>query len=174
MGIVLAARLPCLAYTFCMRAVSLAAFAILAFASSAQSQQVPCKDGRVRYAKPSAAVAQNTRLSPYVTTPFTSALKERSPQGTRWFVNLGPDYTKPGPWNTTLIIANRADGKPFLTASFLAHGNTFSARWLNEKLIFVQVWWGRIESSDLILDVEKGAFTYDEMANYAQVTFCSE
>lgn len=65
---------------------------------------------------------------------------------------------KAGPWNTTLIIGNRADGKPFLTASFKDHGNTFSAKWLNENLVFVM--WGRISSSDLILDVQKRAFIY--------------
>lgn len=79
---------------------------------------------------------------------------------------------KAGPWNTTLIIGNRADGKPFLTASFKDHGNTFSAKWLNENLVFVM--WGRISSSDLILDVQKRAFIYNEMANYGEVTFCSE
>jgi hypothetical protein len=41
-------------------------------------------------------------------------------------------------------------------AVFRDHGNTFSANWINEKLLFVQVWWGRIASSDIILDVNHG------------------
>jgi len=53
-----------------------------------------------------------------------------------------------------------------LQAAFTDHGNTFSAHWLNDKLLFVQVTWGHIASSDLILDVDRGKFLYDEFANY--------
>jgi len=28
-------------------------------------------------------------------------------------------------------------------------------RWLNEKLIFMRAWWGRIAATDLIFDVER-------------------
>lgn len=36
------------------------------------------------------------------------------------------------------------------------------ARWINEKLIFWRVWWGRIAASDMIYDVEAEKFIYTE------------
>jgi hypothetical protein len=55
---------------------------------------------------------------------------------------VDPDYSSAKqPWSTTLYI------------------------WINDKLLFVQVWWGHIASSDLILDVEKENFLYDKLAN---------
>jgi hypothetical protein len=37
-------------------------------------------------------------------------------------------------------------------------------RWINEKLLFLRVAWGRVVASDLILDVEAGALIYEELA----------
>ena len=39
------------------------------------------------------------------------------------------------------------------------------ARWINEKLLFVRVYWGRIIGSDYIFDVEHGAFVHKEMVH---------
>lgn len=35
-------------------------------------------------------------------------------------------------------------------------------RWLNEKLIFLRPWWGRIAATDLIFDVEREKIIYAE------------
>lgn len=35
-------------------------------------------------------------------------------------------------------------------------------RWLNEKLIFMRPWWGRIAATDLIFDVEREKIVYAE------------
>ncbi len=72
--------------------------------------------------------------------------------------------------SATLYIGGVSDNKVFLQATFTDHGNTFSAHWINDKLLFVQVWWGHIASSDLILDLEKENFLYDELANYAKLS----
>ena len=79
--------------------------------------------------------------------------------------------TTESPWNTILFIRGRhaANAKPLLKVEFDDHGNTFSANWINEKLLFVQVWWGRLGSSDLILDVEQGKFIYNEFAHYGEL-----
>jgi hypothetical protein len=44
-------------------------------------------------------------------------------------------------------------------------------RWLNEKLVFVRVAWGRIAFSDLIFDVEKRELVFHEEARYGQLAF---
>jgi hypothetical protein len=35
-------------------------------------------------------------------------------------------------------------------------------RWLNEKLVFMRAWWGRIAATDLIFDVERERIIYAE------------
>ena len=80
-----------------------------------------------------------------------------------------PDYTKNGPWSSTIYVQRVSDGKVMVRAEFIDHGNTFTANWINEKLLFIQVWWGRIASSDLILDVDQRRFIYNELANYAEM-----
>ncbi|CAA6676980.1 MULTISPECIES: hypothetical protein [unclassified Lentimonas] len=36
------------------------------------------------------------------------------------------------------------------------------AHWINEKLLFIRVWWGRVLGRDMIFDVEAGKFIYQE------------
>jgi hypothetical protein len=87
---------------------------------------------------------------------------------------MEPDYMKPGPWNSTLLVGDHVHEKPFLRIDVREHGNTFNAQWLNEKLLFIEVWWGRIHASDIIVDVEKRQIIYHEFGDYSQVTFCKE
>ena len=55
--------------------------------------------------------------------------------------------------------------------TFVDHSNNSpNAEWLNEKLLFVQVWWGQVVSTDMVFDTEKGQFVYKEMANYSEIT----
>jgi hypothetical protein len=71
--------------------------------------------------------------------------------------------------DTVLYIGKASGDGAVLKASFLDHGNTFSAHWINDQLLFVQVWWGHIASSDLILDIDNGKFIYDRLAHYGQL-----
>jgi hypothetical protein len=41
-----------------------------------------------------------------------------------------------------------------------------SMEWLNEDLILIRVWWGRIVSTDLIFQLSTGRFIYTQEANY--------
>ena len=44
-------------------------------------------------------------------------------------------------------------------------------RWLNEKLIFMRPWWGRIAATDLIFDVEREEMIYAESVTDATVAY---
>ena len=106
----------------------------------------------------------------------SGASKQLSPQGTKHYIIQSPDFMKPGPWNTEIyVLGNRAEPVK-LTITFLDHGNGgVSAKWLNEKLLFVQVWWGRIVSTDLILDVDSSKWLYSQNANYGNIIMpCDE
>ena len=133
----------------------------------------PCPAPSVRYEAPPQALQKKINLTKLASVGEfpESAKRNLSPQGTRWFVQLDPDYTSTKePWSTTLYIKGGDDGQNVLKAQFIDHGNTFSASWINEKLLFVEVWWGRIASSDLILDVNQGTVIYDELARYGELS----
>jgi hypothetical protein len=147
-------------------------FLLVCLAKADGQSANPCSDQSVHYEPPPQAVQKKIQLAKSVSlAEFPDSAKHNlSPQGTRWFVELDPDYTSTkAPWTTTLYIKSGPDGKSLLKASFIDHGNTFSASWINEKLLFVEVWWGRMASSDLILDVNQGTFIYDEFAHYGEL-----
>jgi hypothetical protein len=95
---------------------------------------------------------------------------EFSPQGTKHYIIQSADFTKHGPWNSSIyVLGNRANPLKIKIA-FRDHGNGgVRARWLNEKLLFVQVWWGRIVSTDLILDLDAAQWIYMQNANYGKI-----
>jgi hypothetical protein len=101
---------------------------------------------------------------------LSAATKEFSPQGTKHYIIQPADFTKQGPWNTDIyVLGNRANPLK-IKITFRDHGNGgVRARWLNEKLLFVQVWWGRIVSTDLILDLDTAKWLYLQNANYGNI-----
>ena len=44
-------------------------------------------------------------------------------------------------------------------------------KWVNEKLLFMRPWWGRIAATDLIYDVEAERFIYAESVTDAYLAF---
>jgi len=44
-------------------------------------------------------------------------------------------------------------------------------RWLTEKLVFMRAWWGRLVATDLIYDVERERFVYDEALTDGSLAF---
>lgn len=109
------------------------------------------------------------RIAPHAGPAAPQGNKEYSPQHTAWMSVNSPDYSRPGPWNTSVTIGSEA-GSKVLQLRFEDHANgEVSVKWLNEKLIFGRVWWGRIYSTDFILDVEKEQFIYKQMAHYGEM-----
>jgi hypothetical protein len=100
----------------------------------------------------------------------TPGEKQFSPQRTRWLiVGSSPDYMKLGPWTTVVWLFKSEGGMP-QRVSFVDHGSGgVSVQWLNEKLLYGSVWWGRLESTDFIYDAEKKRFLYREMAYYGEL-----
>jgi hypothetical protein len=132
----------------------------------------PCDDAQVQYRPAPSEVAHKIRVTRPSSQPAlsTSARKLVSPQGTRWFFEVDPDYTSTKePWNTILFIHRTGETDRVLRLDVMDHGNTFTASWINEKLLFVEVWWGRRAASDVILDIDQGKIMYHEMANYSEI-----
>lgn len=130
--------------------------------------QIACDEEQVDYSPFDPSFSNRIILGPLDKAYVPPAENERkfSPQHDMWLVQTDPDFSKPGPWTTTIVIGTSRKGRPSkLTLVDHASGGVH-AQWLNEKLLFVQVWWGRIVSTDLILDVERRSFMYEEMADY--------
>ena len=87
-------------------------------------------------------------------TSLPAGKKVYSPLHTRWLIEVRADYMKPGPLTTRFYLGS-GESQTDLVLTALEHGNSISAQWLNEKLLFGQVWWGRIYSTDFIFDVEQ-------------------
>jgi len=156
--------------------VSAAAVAVLALAVGRPAAPSPpvtpavCEDRLVAYS----ALGEHARTriglerTPQAAAPVGAGERRDSPQGTRWLVAVEPDYTRPGPWTTVLAVSGNPTGGELLRATFRDHGSGgVRTTWLNERLLFVQVWWGRIASSDLVIDVERGALLVAEDADLA-------
>ncbi len=60
-------------------------------------------------------------------------------------------------------ISVSADGLATISLKGTYPNFPTSAHWINEKLIFIRVYWGRIVGTDLIFDAEKQKFIYREM-----------
>ncbi len=97
-----------------------------------------------------------------------SAIK--SPQGTRRFVLRQADFMKAGPWTSTLYVKGNPGSKNFLKMRFSDHASYgVRPQWLNEKLLYIEVWWGRVLATDLIVDIETGEIRYQELARFDQM-----
>lgn len=96
--------------------------------------------------------------------------KVLSPNKAYWFAVHRPNYMKPPPWSTNISIFNERDY--LMNIRFEDHNNYgMKVRWINEKLLYMQVWWGRILGSYLIFDVEKERTVVREMVNDGHIPF---
>jgi hypothetical protein len=77
-----------------------------------------------------------------------------------------------GPWTTRLYISDAADPHYciFIEARDLGNGGV-DYEWLSEKLLFVRCWWGRIVSTDFVLDTGTARPIYIEDANYSKLVY---
>lgn len=89
--------------------------------------------------------------------------KTKSENGVRWLVEERPNTMRDGPWNTRLSIVDAAEPSRCVRVELLDHANGgVHSRWLNDKMLLVRVWFGRIAWTDLVLDTETLRFAYIE------------
>ena len=87
-----------------------------------------------------------------------------SPYGTRNLWAVFPDFTQNGPWSTTFVIGPPSGEGNLLRLSLARHANVHPlATWINEEILHVRVWWGRIAGSDLLVDVPRRELLYHRM-----------
>lgn len=79
-----------------------------------------------------------------------------------FFMVTHPDTRKPGPWELVVSIFNERPGFLHVQMKDVSQYDHV-VRWINEKLIFIRVWWGRVVATDMIIDAEKESVVYREM-----------
>jgi hypothetical protein len=174
-----------------MRKASITLFliaSIISNASNGETAEKPIEECReldaVFYSAPTAVplkerliISRTKSELPQKAPGEMERTEKSSPQGTARVIFIDqPDFMKTGPWNTKLAIVGNEAHPIDLTIDFRDHGNGgVTVHWLNEKLLFIRVWWGRIVSTDLVLDVDSGNPIYSEEASYADLILtCDE
>ena len=143
--------------------------------ASARSEEPPsCGALEVRYSAPTAvplnnrvvvrrAAARPTRVNAETDREFNPY----SPQRTSAFNRVRvPNFAKPGPYETSIEIFTLSGESHAWAIDFSEHRDGVQLQWLNEELLFVRVWWGRIIATNLIFQVGPGDFIYAREANY--------
>ena len=92
-----------------------------------------------------------------------------SPNDAYFYMVQFSDTMQPSPWQFLVSIDNERDG--FFQILFKNVHSYTDIKWINEKLLFIRVWWGRVLGTDLIVDVEKETIIYKEMVNGGNIPF---
>jgi hypothetical protein len=120
-----------------------------------------CEDLKIRYESMDPKFAARMIVDPGSNIDPRGSAKE-SPQGTRWMLAPSPDYSKAGPWTTSIYIGG--EGEPTIKVTLRDHEG-FTIEWLNEKLLYGTIAWSKTVNTDFIFDVEAQKFIYREMEN---------
>lgn len=132
----------------------------------AEPQVKDCDDAHIRYEPLNAEYASRIVAEP-TKEPRPTGDPKASPQKSRWMQVVAPDYSKRGPWTTTLWVGEEAN-VPTLKLTIHNHEG-FEVEWLNEKLIYGTVTWSKVLTTDFIFDVESQKFVYREMENTSEL-----
>ena len=87
----------------------------------------------------------------------------KTENGVRWLLEEKPDTMREGPWHTRLYIFDATDTHHCLSIELVDHSSSEVHHvWLNDKMLFVRVWFGRIAWTDFVLNTETGRLAYIE------------
>jgi hypothetical protein len=101
--------------------------------------------------------------------------KTNSPWGSRSVLCEPADARHRGPWTTRLYIFTGADTHQCIQVEARDHANGgVDYKWLNDRALFIRCWWGRIVSTDLVLDTETARFVYIQDCNYLRLILAPE
>ena len=93
-----------------------------------------------------------------------------SPNGAYRLRKVDPDFSAPPPWNTRIVV--EVERPEAVVVELRNHGNaTAYAVWVNEKLVLVRVWWGRVLGADLLVDVERGEIVWRDTVRGGDAPF---
>ncbi len=105
-------------------------------------------------------------------SPFPAALLTpvHSPNKVYYYMAVKPDFAREGPWSTEIYVYAE---KEQLTRVDLRDHAVYAPeiKWINEKLLFIRVWWGRQVGTDLVIDAETDRIVSREMVEDGRLLF---
>jgi len=104
-------------------------------------------------------------------TPHALMEPVHSPNRAYYYMLAQPDTKKPGPWDAVLYVHRERPKLTALTFHDFYANFPVEARWINEKLLFVRVWWGRTVGTDAVYDVEKNVFVSRETFHEGTIVY---
>jgi len=95
-----------------------------------------------------------------------------SPHNVYWYFT-NADLVKSQHYKTTFAIDIFNERDYLVRISFKGINKNYVRKvyWINEKLLYIQVWWGRVLGTYLIFDVEKEDVIYREMVHDEGIAF---
>jgi hypothetical protein len=145
------------------------------FACHGFARDVPCSEAKPDYYSPTPDRAKHLSISHEANGTFDQAKRVSSKSGSNsWFVTVDPVYTNNPPWKTTIFVGREGKEKPFLKINVFDHGNALTVKWVTDRLLHINVWWGRFGMSDWLIDVDRGAVVYDELLNFYREYRCAD
>ena len=94
-----------------------------------------------------------------------------SPNGAYWYAMEMSEIFEPTQRNATIRIYNERDDFFCIRLADINSSYECRAEWINEKLLYVRFWLGRVLGVDLIVDVETEQIVYQEMVNDGGIPF---
>jgi hypothetical protein len=77
--------------------------------------------------------------------------------------------SEPGTSNSSVLVYSE---KSHLTRiSFGEAKSIGNVSWINERLLYMRIWWGRVAATDLVFDVEKESVVHAESVHWGQDVF---
>ena len=128
----------------------------------------PTQQKGVTYSKPSSESLQKIKIERISLTgeqlvKLASLPEDKREISSPLLIEEKPDTLRNGPWNTRLYIFNSADTNQCVRVELFDHASYDVRRtWLNDKMLFVEVYWGRIAWTDFVLNTETLRFAYIE------------
>lgn len=141
--------------------------ASLAVAQAADPQAKKCEDEKIRYAAVDPQYAERMVVEASTDAKPRGDTRD-TPQKTRWLQMGATDYSRQGPWTTTIWIGE-GDDQTTLKLTLRQHEG-FNVEWLNEKLLYGSIAWSKVLSTDFVLDVESHKFVYREMEDATELS----
>jgi hypothetical protein len=99
-------------------------------------------------------------------TPTLRGADHKSPYATASFRMQEPLVDEPAGAETVIEVMGNKARALHLRIGITDYMTGVRVKWINEKLLSLQAWRGRISSTDAILDVDTGTFLYKEDASY--------
>lgn len=167
-----------IALTSVLTMAALLASAHAVAAAGAAEPLMDCNDQVVQYSEPSVVpLAGHISVKPLpqrtgrVLEEYDPEFIAKSPHETVAFNRVVvADTTKPGPRSNVIEVFSTKGSPVAWQIEAVDLRDNMRLQWLNEDLLFVQAWWGRIVSTDLIFELGSGRFIYAKEANYGLFT----